>query len=613
MIRLPAILLLAAALLPPAAPSAAGAEAAAAPDYLEPPLPPEAGLHWSFRSPAPPRPPGSDGSPIDAFLLESLRRAGLPDFAPQAPPETLLRRLGFVLTGLPPSPAEIEAFVSAWTRDPGSAWLSQIDRLLASPHHGERWAQHWLDLARFAETDGFEHDKVRGEAWRYRDWVVASLNGDLPYDQFVRWQIAGDLLAPGRPDAAATGFLLAGPDMPDLNLAEERRHQVLNGLTSMVGSAFLGLTFECAECHDHKSDPLSQADFYRLRAVFESFDLPKKDTSLPVVFPAGRAAEGRLYLRGDFRRPGPGLEPGSPRVLGGVPFSPATENPRLALAVWLTRPDHPLTARVLVNRVWQHHFGLGLVPTPSDFGKLGSPASHPELLDWLATEFVHHGWSLKWLHREILLTRAWRQASRRLGDGGEARADWARRLERDPENKLLSRRSRLRLDGESVRDAMLAASGRLNGKTGGPGIRPPLPPEAAVTLLKHQWPVTEDPAEFDRRSLYLFARRNLRFPLFEVLDRPDANQSCARRHVSTTAPQALTLLNDALVHDLAGALARRTASLPPAEAVRDQFLRVLGRAPRPAEAAAAIAFAERQPAASLSLALFNLNEFLYLD
>ncbi len=579
--------------------------------YVEPPLTERDRAFWAFVPPRPQSPPAGADHPIDAFLLAKMREAGLDDFAPPAPPETLRRRLSFTLTGLPPAADHAEPSSEGAGPDPSFTerdWSRLVDHRLASPHYGERWAQHWLDLARFAETDGFEFDAERKEAWRYRDWVVAALNADLPYDRFVSLQIAGDLIEPGAA-GAATGFLLAGPDMPDLNLAEERRHQILNSLTGAVGGAFLGVTLECAECHDHKTDPFSQADFYRLRAAFETFVLPEQKQSLPVVFPAGEARPAHLYLRGDFRRPGPALAPGAPALLASGDFAREGEDPRLALARWIVRPDHPLTARVLVNRVWQHHFGEGLVTTPSDFGKLGERPTHPELLDWLATEFVERGWSLKWLHREILTSRAWRQSSRQL----HADAHWERRLALDPDNRLLSRRSRLRLDGEAVRDAMLAAAGRLNLAGGGPGVRPPLPPEVAVTLMKNQWPVTGDPAQHDRRSLYLFARRNLRYPLFEVLDRPDANQSCAKRHVSTTAPQALTLLNDAFVHEMAAALAARIGGKADGDAIREGFLLVLGREPAEAEVRRGAGFLSRASLENLALAWFNLNEFLYLD
>ncbi len=574
---------------------------------------------WAFRPPVRPPVPRLDDaevtSPIDAFLLDRLREAGIPDFAPEASPDTLLRRLSYTLTGLPPSPESRTRFLSDHAREPEAAWRNAIDHYLDSPHYGERWAQHWLDVARFAETDGFEHDKVREEAWRYRDWVVAAFNSDLPFDRFIALQIAGDELEPESAETAtATGFLLAGPDMPDIDLESERRHNVLNELTGAVGSVFLGLTLECAQCHDHRSDPISQADFYRLRAIFEDFALPPKNRSLPVVFPirSRDRPESRLYVRGDFRRPGPEVVPGFPRVLvsGEEDLVAARTDRRAALARWLTRPEHPLTRRVMVNRLWQHHFAVPLVGTPSDFGKLGDRPSHPELLDWLATELVHQDGSLKALHREILRSRAWRQASRVEDDASD---DWRIRLERDPDNRLLSRQNRRRLDGEAIRDTMLSVAGRLNRRMGGPGVRPPLPPEVTMTLLKNQWPVTKDIREHDRRSLYLFARRNLRFPFFEVFDRPDANQSCARRQVSTTAPQALTLWNDAFVHEVAADAASKLAGRSSGEKVNAAFPLFLGREATSEERAMAEAFMAGSSLEEFCLALFNLNEFVYLD
>lgn len=574
--------------------------------YEEPTLNRKDRDFWAFRPPVEPPVPASSDRPIDAFLLERLRKEGLPGFAPRADPRTLLRRLHFDLTGLPPAPDRVESFVRVWRNDADQAWREEIDRLLASPDHGIRWAQHWLDLARFAETDGFEFDKIRKDAWKYRDWVVEALNADLPYDRFLTLQIAGDLVAPA--ESVATGFLLAGPDMPDLNLEEERRHNLLNEMTGTVGAAFLGMTMECAQCHDHKSDPVSQADFYRLRAVFEELKLPEKNHSLPVSFPKRDSPAPRhLYLRGDFRRPGPAMAPAVPAVLSETASLEPDDNPRVALARWLTRPDHPLTARVIVNRVWQEHFGRGLVGTPSDFGKLGDRPTHPELLDWLAANFVKSGWSLKWLHREILTSQAWQQASRE----SEGDAFWSGRLDLDPDNVLLSRQNRRRLDGEAIRDAMLSATGTLNPVRGGPGVRPPLPPEVVATLLKDQWVVDEDPAQHHRRSLYLFSRRNLRYPLFEVFDRPDGNQSCPRRHVSTTAPQALTLMNDPFVAEMAAALARRVDDASDPLARANQLL--LGREATTAELDLAREFVNGQGLEAYCLALLNLNEFVYVD
>lgn len=571
---------------------------------------------WAFQPLKRPEVPAFSEKPIDAFIISQLQAIGIPGLAPAADPETLLRRLSFQILGLPPSPRDRDRFLAAFAVDPEKALRETIDDFLSRPEYGENWALHWLDVARFAESDGYEFDKTRSEAWKYRDWVIAALNAGLPYDRFVSLQIAGDQLEPENPDCrVATGFLLAGPDMPDINLAEERRHNVLNELTSAVGSAFLGLTMECAQCHDHKSDPLSQADFYRLRAVFEEFALPTKGASLPVIFPVSAGPPGRsfLYLRGDFRRPGPEVAPSFPRILSKTPGESTAITSRAALARWLTRPDHPLTSRVMVNRIWQHHFGAPLAGTPSDFGKLGERPSHPELLDWLAAEFIRRGWSMKEMHREILLSRAWRQASRRAE--GETEEDWDARLKADPDNRWLSRQRRQRLGGEAIRDAMLSVSASLNPLRGGPGVRPPLPPEVTSTLLAKQWPVTEDPREHVRRSIYLSARRNLRYPFFEVFDRPDPNQSCARRHVSTTAPQALTLLNDRFVWEMAQAAAKKARSEGETgeKAIASAYRDVLGRNPLPSEALAAADFISAQSLEHFFLALFNMNEFLYID
>ena len=634
--------------------------------YVEPELTEEDRGHWAYR----PVRSNIEGD-IDSLALEKLRELGINDFAPRADAVALLRRLHFHLVGLPPTPEEVAEFESDMiaavasdteTRGLGDAEkpnasateipvsprspipassprasstspkekviASAIDDLLSRSQYGERWAQHWLDVARFAETDGFEHDKVRKEAWRYRDWVIDALNRDLPYDEFVGMQIAGDELSPGDEGGRlATGFLFSGPDMPDINLETERRHVVLNEISSAVGSAFLGLTMGCAQCHDHKDDAISQADFYRLRAFFDNAALPKKNQSLPHVFAesGGVVAEGCesvLRIRGDFRRAGEELQPAFLRVVNRVGKRPdiAPRNHstgrRAALAEWLIDPANPLVSRVIVNRVWQHHFGRGLVATPNDFGVLGDRPSHPQLLDWLATDFVENGWSLKRLHRQILMSRVWQQASRRM----PADQEWDKRLGLDADGRMLSRRMRIRLDGETIRDSMLQISGTLNAKAGGPGFLPPLPAEVSVTLLKNQWPVTEDESEHFRRSVYLFARRNLRYPMFEVFDRPAANFSCARRHVSTTATQSLMLMNSEFSAERARETVERLVGNGPAEgagtvekAVDRAFVAILGRTATESEVLEAKAFVAAESMADFVLALFNTNEFVFLD
>jgi hypothetical protein len=691
--------------------------------------------HWSFVPPHRPEVPRVKEAdwprnPIDAFIRARLAAEKLPH-APEADRATLLRRLCFDLTGLPPAPEELAAFVGDQSPD---AYEHLVDRLLASPHYGERWGQHWLDLARFAETDGFEFDQARPDAWRYRDWVVQALNRDLPYDAFVRWQLAGDEALPGNASAfVATGFNRCNPDLVDLNDQGLRRQNALNDMTETTGLVFLGLTIGCARCHDHKFDPIRQSEFYALQAFFAparfrddyplapehlrrayeqsrgawerdlaaaraalvklespwrealapgappgandetaaAFAKPAPERSLrevelvyralaadrrikpfvwsvvlervsrswrqmllarlewlmhspPVELPKARGLEDGgpsapptyLLHRGDYTTRGPEVAPSVPAVLcagGSNPLaqpkpSSRSTGRRTALADWLLRPQNPLTARVIVNRLWQHHFGRGIVATPSDFGTMGEEPSHPELLDWLATELVRHEWSIKVMHRLILTNATYRQSSRVTKD----------RQSVDPENTLLWRQNRQRLDGEAIRDALLAVSGRLNQAMGGPSVFPELPPELAKLSSKGTvWPVSRQRADRERRSLYVFVRRNLRYPFFEVFDRPDTNVSCPRRPVTTVAPQALTLLNSRFARDAARDLADRTAARagPDRAAQVEQMARLaFGRPPDQAERRMMTEFlANDGSLEKLGLALVNANAFVYVD
>lgn len=618
----------------------------------EPPITEADREHWSFQPLTRPAiPQVNDESwcenPIDRFVLAELERRQLAP-QPAADRTTLIRRLSFDLTGLPPTPEQVDAFLADPSHD---AYQRLVDRLLASDDFGPHWAQRWLDLARFAETDGFEHDKIRANAWQYRDWVVGAMNRDLPYDRFLHLQIAGDQIAPSDPAASiATAFCLSGPDMPDINSQDERRHHLLNEMTATVGEVFLGLQFGCAQCHDHKYDPISQADFYRLRAIFDPAVQVKKNQSVSTLSVRSDAAQpSYLMIRGDWQRRGPAVEPAFPRIVdfgdddatqanADTPSKPGTTNRRKAFAQWLTARNQPLTARVIVNRIWQAHFGRGLSETPSDFGVIGDSPSHPELLDWLATEFIRQQWSLKRLHRFVVTSATYRQASSGSGHS------WQENLERDPKNRWLSRFPRRRLTGEAVRDAMLAAAGVLNTERGGPGVMPPLPEELRSTLLRNQWNESPDPASHDRRSIYVFARRNLRFPIFDAFDRPDGNASCAVRSRSTTAPQSLLLLNSRFSLQTA----QRTATAIMADVEKDRWITaatrpILGRFPTADEERMFREFLKQQseilettaganplgdfdaalPAdvtcyeatafADLCLALFNSSEFLYID
>lgn len=622
--------------------------------------------HWSFQPLVRPKVPAvSDErwpqTPIDRFILARLEAKEL---APQplADRATLLRRLCFDLIGLPPSPEQIDRFVA----DPSEQAITRvIDELLASPQYGERWAQHWLDLARFAETDGFEHDKVRRDAWKYRDWVIDALNADMPYDRFVRLQLAADEIEPdNQAGFIATVFCLAGPDMPDINSQDERRHQLLNELTSSVGGVLLGLQLGCAQCHDHKYDPVSIADFYRLRAVFEpAVQLKKNESVSTLVEKKGAVPTSYVMLRGDWRQRGPQVEPAFPRVaniwdeqVSQADKTTNTSGRRKALANWVTRKDHPLTSRVIANRIWQFHFGEGLSRTPSDFGLIGDAPSHPELLDWLAVELVEDGWNLKHLHRLICNSAVYQHASR-PPDGIDAEknaveknthvmTNWEKALTVDSKNFYLSRFPRQRLTGETLRDALLAVSGTLESKHGGPSALPPLPSEVVRMLLKDQWKPSQDPAEHFRRSIYVFARRNLRYPIFEAYDRPDGNASCPQRSRSTTAPQSLLLLNSELSLDLARRFAGKVLREAPANSEERISLAIrstYGRQATFQEVTALTSFLESQekilesesrPVSSMAtpvpcppgfenaagaawtdlcLALLNSSEFLYVD
>ena len=683
--------------------------------------------HWSFRPVTRPAPPTCDAShPVDRFVAQRLDQAGL-RHSPEAARAVLIRRLTFDLTGLPPTPSEVAEFLADQRPD---AYERLVDRLLASPRYGERWAQHWLDLARYADSDGFEFDQARPNAWRYRDWVMQALNQDMLYDRFIQLQVAGDELAPDDPSAfVATGFNRCYPDMVDLNDQKLRRQNALNDITDTTGLVFLGLTIGCARCHDHKADPVSQVDYYRLQAFFagsrfrddyavatpeqraayesnrqewqraiaraqeqviaieapvraglapnptnagddliaafqkpanartphetnlvydaqrkdgrlsnaqfeEQLDAAKNTDRLSLIREVERLRSGPLQAlpqasgvdeagaeagptfllkRGDLYQKGRELAPGVPLVLAssesdaGLPVTVSAQSSgrRSALAAWLSSRQNPLTARVMVNRVWQRHFGRGLAGLTSDLGVQSEGPTHPELLDWLAAAFMDQGWSLKHLHRLILTSRTYRQSS--APDATNERID--------PANEWLWRQNRQRLDGEAIRDALLAVSGELNPTIGGPCVFPELPAE--LTKLSNRgetWPVSKNPLDQNRRSLYVFTRRNLRFPFFEVFDRPDTNASCPQRPVSTIAPQALTLLNSSLSRQAAHALAGRLMNQVAQDSwVQAAYQLSLGREPTGDEKLLGEEFLKSAPLEDFCLALMNINEFIYID
>ncbi|AMV36005.1 PSD1 and planctomycete cytochrome C domain-containing protein [Planctomyces sp. SH-PL62] len=608
--------------------------------------------HWAFRPLAdPPVPEVRDrawpASPIDRFVLEKLEAQGRSP-APAASRRAFIRRASFDLVGLPPTPEEVDAFEADPAGD-ADAVARLVDRLLASPRYGERWGRVWLDLVRYADTAGETADYPVPEAYRYRDYVIDAFNADLPYDRFLAEQIAGDLLAPaGPPERAraaviATGFLAVsrrfGFD------PQNYHHLTIEDTIDALGKSVLGLTIACARCHDHKFDPIAQADYYALYGVFESTRYPfpggeetkrpRDFVSVPVadgsaseavelayaVAESPTPADSRIQRRGDPKNLGPAVPRGFPEVLVGRDAPPiGSGSGRRELAAWLTDRSNPLTYRVLVNRVWQHHFGRGIVASASNFGVKGSPPSHPELLDWLASRFIEDGFSIKALHRRILLSAAYRTAS----TAGPASASEA---EADPENVRLGRFNRRRLDAEEIRDALLFVSGGLDSGRGGPH---PFPPVEQWGFTQHSPFLAVYPS--DRRSVYLMTQRLRRHPFLALFDGADPNSSTEARNATTVPTQSLFFLNDPLVHQAAEGLADRllAASDDPSARIDRAFRLVLGR---PASAVeidrmrahldecredlAAVGeppdTLERRTWASLARILFGTNEFLYVD
>ena len=748
--------------------------------------------HWAYQPIGHPEPPevveaSWPRNPIDRFILGEMEALEF-EHAAELDRIGLIRRATFDLIGLPPTPEEVRAFL---VDDRPDAFERVVDRLLDSPSYGQRWAQHWLDLAHYADSNGFELDAERPDAWRYRDWVVRALNDDLPYEEFLALQLAGDELRPDDPEALiATGFGRCGPrEVVGGNIDPAvKRQSELTEITSTVGSVFLGLTVGCARCHDHKFDAIPTTDYYRLQSFFadaEMIDVPIADQARRDAFEEAKAAvdaqikplreamsvlespyrdvlrqqkratltpEERLVLetpedqrtprqqklaegvdrslvirweevaeavaknpddhaererlkraisdleqslppppaqamalieptddddgipptyvlhRGDPGSHGPLVEPRPIGVaLANMPADAfesedITDNQgvsgrRRSLAEWLRRDDNPLTARVIVNRLWQHHYGRGIVATPSDFGVRGEIPSHPDLLDWLARELIRNDWRLKPLHRLMMTSATYRQAggldASAIDDPARRAAMQARSEQQrsdDPDNLLVSWVEHRRLEAESLRDALLAVTGELNSEMDGPGVRTPIPEEVEALIFTEAevvdlWPEDPDPDQHHRRSLYLFRKRNVRDPIFDAFDSPDTQTPCAVRDQSTHALQSLILLNSAFAIDRAKALAGRVfreAPNDPDARVRLAYRLVLARSPRPEEVERALGFLEGQGAllddrtgddpplaapdpapeglgpaqgaawVDFALALLNCNEFLYV-
>ncbi len=702
--------------------------------------------HWSFRPLKPVTLPAAipadwERNPIDAFVWQELSSRQLSP-SPPADPRVWLRRVYFDLIGLPPTPAAFDEFLADSSE---TARRRVVDQLLADPGYGVRWGRRWLDLVRYADTNGYERDGDKPSAWRYRDYVIEALNADKPFDQFLTEQLAGDEIENVTAESMiATSFLRLGTwdDEPADPLVD--RYDQLDDVLRGVSTTFLGLTLNCARCHNHKFEPLSQIDYARMLAVFAPLERPRSDRTefdLPVGTPAARSQfkalqsradeavkhvnlqlaelekivrerylanpqadlaadiveafrapeakrndaqkelvkknEKRLndlvigahtaderrqrdgfqaalkalretfpaalprgyifqeqagavpptqvYRRGDPTTPEGAVEPGIPVVLSASPLlsvtaakASATSGRRLALAHWMTDPQNPLVARVIVNRIWQGHFGEGLVHTENDFGVIGDTPTHPKLLDWLANSLIQGGWKLKDLHRQIVLSNTYGQASGWREDAGKI----------DQANNFLWRFPYRRLDAEPIRDAVLAANGTLNSKLGGPGVYPKIAAEVLASQSRpgNGWGKSS-PEEASRRSAFVFVKRSLLVPFFELMDLPDTTTSCEQRNVSTIPTQALTLLNSEFMNEQARLLSerlKREAGDQLEKQIDLGYRLTLGRPPLAEELSQSVKFVLRHQVSSQStesagalaafcLVLYNLNEFFYID
>ncbi len=689
------------------------------------------GKYWAFQPVVRPAVPQVADpwvrTPVDAFILDALHAKKLD---PSAPIDRirLIRRVTFDLIGLPPTPAETDAFVR--DRSP-EAYEKLVDRLLASPHYGERWALKWLDVVRYADTNGFELDADRENSWRYRDYVIDSFNRDRPYVQFIKEQIAGDEMFPGSKEALiATGYLRAGQEhLVAGNIDPEvSREEVLTEIATSVGQTFLGLTVNCARCHNHKFDPILQADYYRLQAVFagakgkdveiatpeekaaweaaekaykarlkpvadelkalakpyeeriiaerlakldaklqDAWKTPEDkrtaeqkvlaenansqveptwDVVVAAMTPEDREKRAKLRVRlheveatepdplptayayvntgepapqayvlrmGDPHNPLDAVAPAVPTVLKAsfeIPTTPVGR--RTALANWLASPANPLTARVMANRIWQFRMGTGIVRTPNDFGVMGDRPSNKQLLDWLASEFVAKGWSVKTLDRMIVLSSVYQQSA---GPDKEREAV-------DPDNRLYWRMNRKRMEGETLRDEILSVTGSLNPQLGGRPVRIPIEPEVYdLIFTEHErdglWPVNPDKSVQNRRSIYLYNKRSVRLPLLTAFDQPDGVTSCPVRPVSTHPLQALSLFNSDFMQEQSRVFAERLLKECKKDnhacEVKRAWRLALGRQPSKAEQQLAKKFfAQGGNLPDMCLALLNRNEFVYV-
>jgi hypothetical protein len=582
--------------------------------------------HWAFAAPRqPPVPPGAHANPIDAFIAGRLKREGQVP-SPEADRTTLIRRVTLDLTGLPPSPAELEAFLADSS---AQAYERVVDRLMATRDYAERRAQDWLDLARYADTRGYADDKPH-DIWPFRDWVIAATQRNQPFDQFTIDQLAGDML----PDASteqrvASAFHRNAPQAKGQTYpTEEYRLKGVVDRLNTTATVWLGLTMGCAECHDHKFDPIPQVDYYRMFALFNNIEhsgegfaqggphmeietADKQKLSIPVMKERLQPRETFVHLRGNFLTPGDKVTPGVPAMFGLT----ETQQPRnrLEFARWLVNGNNPLVARVVVNRFWQSCFGYGLVRTPADFGLRGEWPAHPELLDWLACEFVESGWDMKRLHRQIVTSATYRQTARIP----------PQLAARDPQNRWLMCMPRVRLPAEQIRDQALAIGGLLKPATSGRSVFPPQPDQYWEDRdLPGKW-TTSTGHSLHFKSLYIYWRRMALHPTMELLDAPARAVCTARRNTANLPTQALVTLNDPIFVEAARAMAQRVLTEAPADnpaRLELAFRLCLSRKPDAQEQSRFLTFIEQQtrrypddlPAAwsSIATVLMNLDETL---
>ena len=597
---------------------------------------------WSLQPVVRPAVPRLAKHPVDAFIAAKLAKESIVS-AVRADRRTLVRRAYFDLTGLPPTPEQVEQFI----RDPApDAWSRLIDRLLASPRHGEHWARYWLDLVRFAETDGYERDKLKPNIWRYRDWVINAFNSDMSYTQFVAEQLAGDEV-PNRTEQSvvATGMIRAGTWNDEPNDPNDYLYTRLEDMVHTTTSAFLGLTVKCARCHEHKFDPIPQNDYYRIASFFWAGHMGQANQGGPTTKALGYEAYGwtdkssnpppiRLLLNGERHKPGPEIAPGFLSAVNALdkPLAPPppgskTTQRRLQFARWITNEQNPLTARVMVNRLWLQHFGQGLVRSPNNFGFKGELPTHPGLLDWLASEFMRPtvdagpAWTLKRIHKLIMTSSTYRQRSVHPHETQYSQRDFL--------NRNLWKFNRRRISSESLRDAMLAVGGRLNMRMGGPSFYPGMSAEALEGLSRKAGDWKSSPAdERSRRSIYMMTKRSRLLPLMTTFDFSDTTASCGQRDVTTVAPQALALLNNQFTHAQSEALAKRLAghAAGTVEQVKLAWQLAFGRNPSDGELGQAENHLHEQrqhfdgrnnpghlALASLCHVLLNCNEFIYVD